>query len=289
VTVHTRDGQTLTGTLTLPIAGARPLPAVYLITGAGMQDRDNAGPDSPFRPFRQIADTLSRRGLAVLRLDDRGVNGSTGSIDTMTTYERAIDTRAALAYLRTRSDIDSTRLALVGYSEGGLIAPIVAAEDRALRGIVLMATPGELGRKIIEWQRRTQIEEDVAIAPDKRDSAYAASMQRFDTQNPQDRWSRFFEAYDPTRVALRVRTPVLILHGSKDENIPPEDAQRLASAFRAGGNLRVTVQVFDGLMHSFLDESHFDDPSGAVTPAALELPDAVLGAISDWLVARLAP
>ena len=100
------------------------------ITGSGSEDRDEAvRRASGYRPFREIADTLGRRGIAVLRLDDRGVGGSDIGPPTATTADFADDIRAGVAYLRARPEIDTMRIGLVGHSEGGDIAPMVAATD----------------------------------------------------------------------------------------------------------------------------------------------------------------
>jgi Dipeptidyl aminopeptidases/acylaminoacyl-peptidases len=127
VKVRTTAGLTLAGTLTLPTGrrGTR-LPAVVLITGSGPEDRDEASPLLPdgYRPFREIADTLSRRGIAVLRLDDRGVGGSDAGPAAATSSDFADDVRAAVAWLRARPEIDPTRVGLVGHSEGAIIAPM---------------------------------------------------------------------------------------------------------------------------------------------------------------------
>ena len=129
VTVQTKSGLKLTGTLTLPRSRpARGSPAVITITGSGTEERDESIPGvTGYRPFRDIADTLGRRGIAVLRLDDRGAGGSDLGPRGATSADFADDVRAGLAYLRTRPDIDGDRLALVGHSEGGMIAPMVAA------------------------------------------------------------------------------------------------------------------------------------------------------------------
>src|SRR5438105_4470277 len=141
VTVRTPAGLKLTGTLTLPkTRPVRGAPAIVTITGSGTEERDESLPGvKGYRPFRQIADTLGRRGIAVLRLDDRGAGGSDAGPHGATSADFADDVRAGLAYLRTRRDIDGDRLALVGHSEGGMIAPMVAATDPKLRAIVLMA------------------------------------------------------------------------------------------------------------------------------------------------------
>jgi uncharacterized protein len=140
---------TLAGTLTLP-PGAGPFPAVILITGSGAQDRDESL--LGHKPFLVLADHLSRRGIAVLRVDDRGVGGSTGSIKTSTSDDFAGDVRAGLDFLKGRPEIDGKKLGLIGHSEGGIIAPIAAARSKDVAFIVLMAGTGVPGSQILEAQ-----------------------------------------------------------------------------------------------------------------------------------------
>jgi uncharacterized protein len=129
----------LAGTLTLP-HGIGPHPAVVLISGTGPQDRDEF--IMGHRPFAVLADYLTRRGIAVLRCDERGVGKSTGKFPTSTTADFAEDIRAELAWLRTRPEIDKARIGLIGHSEGGIIAPMIAAQDKNMAFIVMMAGVG---------------------------------------------------------------------------------------------------------------------------------------------------
>ncbi len=129
-------GVTLAGTLTEP-EGPGPFPALILISGSGAQDRDET--IFEHKPFLVLADALTRRGVAVLRLDDRGVGGSTGSTSASTSDDFAGDVLAGIAFLKARSEIDRTRLGLMGHSEGGIIAPMVAARSPDVAFIVLMA------------------------------------------------------------------------------------------------------------------------------------------------------
>jgi pimeloyl-ACP methyl ester carboxylesterase len=128
----------------------QPFPAVILITGSGQQDRD----ESVFghRPFLILADYLTRRGLAVLRVDDRGVGGSKGDASQATSVDFAQDVLAGVEYLKTRQEIDPRRIGLIGHSEGGIIAPIVATQSSDVAFIVLMAGTGVPGDIIIEKQ-----------------------------------------------------------------------------------------------------------------------------------------
>ena len=140
------DDVTLAGTLTLP-AGEGPFPAVALISGSGPQDRDETV--FSHRPFLILADHLARNGIAVLRYDDRGVGGSTGNFAQATTEDLARDAEAAAAYLRSRSEIATSRIGLLGHSEGGIIAPMIAARNRDISFIVMLAGPSITGREII--------------------------------------------------------------------------------------------------------------------------------------------
>lgn len=139
----------LAGTLTLP-EGDGPFPAVALISGSGAQNRDSEV--FGHRIFLVLADHLSRRGIAVLRSDDRGVGESEGVFEEATTRDFAGDAAAAVAYLRRRPEIDRGAVGLVGLSEGGLIAPMVAAESDEVAFIVLMAGPGLTGEEILYLQ-----------------------------------------------------------------------------------------------------------------------------------------
>jgi len=144
------DSVTLAGTLTMPNTGG-PFPAVLLITGSGPQDRNETVANH--RPFLVLADYLTRRGIAVLRVDDRGVGGSKGDASCATSEDFARDVLAGVEYLKTRKEIDRTRIGLIGHSEGGIIAPMVAVRSADVSFLVLMAGTGIPGDKIIEAQQ----------------------------------------------------------------------------------------------------------------------------------------
>ena len=144
-------GVKLAGTLTLPPGGG-PFPAVVLLTGSGAQDRDET--ILGHKPFLVLADDLTRRGIAVLRVDDRGVGGSTGSIKSSTSEDFAGDALSGVAFLKGRKEIEPGKIGLIGHSEGGLIAPIAAARSKDVAFIVLMAGTGLPGAEILEAQGR---------------------------------------------------------------------------------------------------------------------------------------
>lgn len=144
-------GVKLAGTLTMP-NGTGPFPAVVLITGSGAQDRDET--IFAHKPFLVIADYLTRRGIAVLRVDDRGVGGSTDKGPDETLDDHVGDVLAGVAFLKGRREIDPARIGLAGHSEGGIIAPLAAVRSPEVAFIVLMAGTGLPGVEILKAQAR---------------------------------------------------------------------------------------------------------------------------------------
>jgi pimeloyl-ACP methyl ester carboxylesterase len=141
-----KSGNNLAGTLTIP-QGKGPFPAVVLITGSGPQDRNEEL--LGHKPFLVIADYLTRNGIAVLRYDDRGVGASGGDFKSATSFDFAEDANAAFEFLRTQEKINPEKVGLMGHSEGGMIAPIVASKNSKVDFIVLLAGPGVSGRRIL--------------------------------------------------------------------------------------------------------------------------------------------
>ncbi|HEY5219287.1 MAG TPA: alpha/beta fold hydrolase [Gemmatimonadaceae bacterium] len=287
VTVHTPAGLTFSGTLTIPKVRQERVPAIVTITGSGTQDRDERITIvDGYRPFWQVADTLARRGIATLRLDDRGMNGSSAGPADATSADFANDIRAALAYLRTRPEIDGARLGLVGHSEGGMIAPMVAASDPSLKGIVLLAGPAYTGRRILDFQQRNGVNNVPSLTAKQREDALAQSAAATRALAEQSAWLRYFMDYDPVVAARKVRVPVLILQGETDQQVTPEQADTLAAAFRAGGDRDVTERKFPATDHLFIADS-VGNPAQYSALVSRAVRPEVLGAIADWLVKRL--
>jgi uncharacterized protein len=140
----------LAGTLTLPTTES-PYPVVILISGSGAQNRNEE--ISGHKPFLIIADHLTRNGIAVLRYDDRGVGKSTGNFGEATTVDFATDVASAVAYLKTRKEINKYNIGLIGHSEGGIVAPMVASSSEDVAFIVLLASPGIELRKVLMKQQ----------------------------------------------------------------------------------------------------------------------------------------
>ncbi len=140
---------TLAGSLTLP-EGAGPFAAALLVSGSGPQNRDEEL--LGHKPFLVLSDFLTRAGIAVLRLDDRGVGGSTGALGEATTEVMATDALACVAFLAGRPEIDAKRIGIVGHSEGGLIGPLAASRSALVAFVVMMAGPGVPGAELLPLQ-----------------------------------------------------------------------------------------------------------------------------------------
>ena len=272
----------LAGTLTLP-PGRGPFPAVVTLTGSGAHHRDgNRTPDHPYRPFREIADALAACGVATLRLDDRGVGGSAGDANAATAEDTAADAQAAVRFLRARADV--ARVGLIGHSYGGVIAPLVAAADPKIAAVVLMGAPALDFRETMRYQLGYTIANDPAIAPAARAAALEEAMrqQEANVAASTEAWRRSIQDRDPLPTARRLKMPVLILAGTTDRAVSPEDATLLERTLRAAGNRRVERRVFEGVNHHFQR-----DPVGAragydLLPTQALAPE-FLAALCGWL------
>jgi predicted acyl esterase len=259
VSVESVPGVRLAGTILMP-AGAGPFPAVVMVTGSGPQNRNEEL--LGHKPFLVITDYLARHGIASLRYDDRGTAGSTGNFAASTSADFANDAQAAVAFLRKQPGIAPGHVGIIGHSEGGLIAPIVAARDTNVAFIVLLAGPGLPGDSILLLQAeliakangtpQAMIDTNLAVntrlfaavkgASDSADAAarvnavadrMAASLPV--AQQSQARtqlqtataqvlapWMQYFLKYDPRTALRQVRVPVLALGGSLDLQVPPK-------------------------------------------------------------------
>lgn len=265
-------GVTIAGTLTAP-EGDGPFPAVLLLTGSGPQDRDET--IAGHKPFLLIADTLTRAGYAVLRVDDRGVGGTGGVLADAKYDELAGDVAAGLAYLRSRPDIKADQVGLLGHSEGGYLAPYVAMmQQHKPDFVILMAGPAVSGRDVLIEQNelilraagasQQQIDDQVAfitryadliIAGDfaqAQDLAKArvselggSAQQAPDIANEN---TRSLLSYDPSPTLSALTVPVLAVYGGLDLQVPPEQSEPVLRHLVAG-NPDATVQTFQYLNH----------------------------------------
>ncbi|MCO4291454.1 alpha/beta fold hydrolase [Solitalea sp. MAHUQ-68] len=152
---NSKDKVNLSGTFSRPQKEGK-YPVVVLISGSGPQDRDEN--ISGHKPFLVIADYLTKQGFAVLRFDDRGFGKSTGSFANSSLYNFAGDVVAGIDYLKTRTDVDAKKIILIGHSEGGYIAPMIASKSKDIALIVLLAGPGVKGVEVLQTQNRQILE-----------------------------------------------------------------------------------------------------------------------------------
>lgn len=275
---------TLAGTLTKP-NGAGPFPTMVLISGSGPQDRDETL--LGHKPFWVIADYLTRRGIAVLRFDDRGIGKSTGKHDTATSNDFADDVAGAVTLLKSRPDV--SKIGLIGHSEGGLIAPIVAVQQPDVSMIVLLAGPGLPGDEILLSQGEALLkilkaenkdrEELKAfqrkafdmVKRDLEDKTITKEMQEYINQLPETKrkeieaqggisslkqittpWFRTFLKYDPRPTLERLKCPVLAINGELDfQVVPKENLAAIEKALKAGKNADFTIKELPKLNHLF--------------------------------------
>jgi dienelactone hydrolase len=293
----------LAGSLTLPQAG-RPFPAVILIAGSGPQTRDQN--IFGHRYFLVLADQLTRQGIAVLRYDKRGIGESSGKDPLVTTADYASDAIAAVAYLKTRPDIDSGRIGLLGHSEGGTIAPQVANADRDVSFLVLMAAPGVKGHEIAKAQSQAinrfaglseaQIADSAATQDKMLDAVmFAKDQASAETEvrsllraagTPENAiesqvksicsaWVRHYLLYDPVPALRALRQPVLALIGSNDlQVLPDQNLPALRGALK--NNPDATVLELPKLNHLFQTSntgapSEYNEIEETIAPIALDL------------------
>lgn len=277
---------TLAGTLTLP-EGTGPFPAVVLISGSGPQDRDEYF--MGHRPFLVIADYLTRQGIAVLRYDDRGYGKSTGNHGTATSLDFATDAAAAVAYLKTRNEINAEHIGLAGHSEGGLIAPIVAAENDDVAFIILLAGPGVSGLEIQKQQiesfapimglspeqleeEKSNIDQIAALVRNTElgdelnkkitefflskmpegDTFQGMNKEQFIQQKLQELnrpWYKYFIDHNPATYLKDVHVPILAINGSRDIQVAPQNLEYIRQA--TSHNNQVTITEYTGMNHLF--------------------------------------
>ena len=279
VEVHCKQGHKLAGTLTRPLLGKGKRPAAILITGLSPSERNGGSP--PWMPLRDLADALTRAGVIVLRVDDRGIGKSTGDHGPSTTFDEADDVRSELAWLRTQPGVDPRRVALVGYSEGGLIAPMVAASDPLLAAIVCLAGPGVLGPELARYQIENAVIRDPSIPSSGRDAEIAKQLA--DDLTPRE---KSFLSIDPINYAKAVRCRALILQGATDLVVPLRSSQKLAAAMRSNGNKNVMVRIIPGVSHSLLPDP-LGPGSGWPQLPSFYTSSRVLDTMTQWITENL--
>jgi pimeloyl-ACP methyl ester carboxylesterase len=268
----------LAGTLTRP-SGKGPFTSVVLITGSGPQNRD----EEVFghRPFLVLSDYLTRRGIAVLRVDDRGVAKSGGNFAAATTADFATDVESAVAYLKSRAEVDPHRIGLIGHSEGAVIAPMIASRNPDIAFIVMLAGFAVPGSELIPEQVRMLVlaagkspavarqgaaeesallqlivtEKDPVQLQKKLEEKLSSIMPEEQVgpaiETLTSPWYRYFLTYDPAPALRQVKCPVLALNGSLDRQVAPEQSRDIRAALQQGGNQHFETLEMPGLNHLF--------------------------------------
>lgn len=304
---YTSHGTTLSGTLTIP-AGPGPFPAALLITGSGTHDRD----ETLFghKPFLVVADSLTRRGIAVLRMDDRR-DKSRSTFDIL-----ADDALAGVAFLAARKDINAKKIGLIGHSEGACVGPLAATRSDRVAFVVMLAGIGVTGEEALlkqgELLVRSQGMGDAAvksqrqvqqtlfdIVKEEKDSQAAtqkllAALRKLAPGAPEDGLKaevakansqeiRSILGYDGGPVLRAVKVPVLALDGSRDLQVSAEqNLPAIAAALKAAGNRDFTTTELPGLNHLFQKcktclLSEYGELEETFSPDALKL-------MGDWIV-----
>ncbi|KUG06332.1 alpha/beta hydrolase family protein [Solirubrum puertoriconensis] len=293
------DKLRLVGTLTMP-QGRGPFPGVVLISDSGPQDR-NAAVDN-YRMFNILADYLTRRGVAVLRYDDRGVGKSTGSYQQANTADLVSDAQAAMGFLRAHYKVNKTQVGMIGHGEGANIALLAAAQPiGAPSYVVSLAGSGQSGSELLRRQQ-TEIMRLIGSTPAQVSAALqlhermlniiretpnndlarakVAAMLRMsnadiDFTMVQARatqltspWYRFFIDFDPKTRFSGVKCPVLALNGTADLMVSANrNLPLLQKGLRAKGNKKVEVYKLTGVNHWFQsDRSQWPLVNGEIQP-----------------------
>ena len=305
---------TLAGTLTLPKAD-EPCAAVLLVLGSGRLERDEEVADHKI--FLVLADYLTRRGLAVLRVDKRGLGKSTGDYSLHTSEDLADDVLAGVEYLKGRKEIDPSRIGLVGHSEGGLVAPLAASRSKDVAFVIALGGPGMIGEQVFMSQgvaiARADGEDEVALSKirdvnlrfnayvrEGHDRAALAKKMKVLIKELPDRmrrqveglmevptspWYRLYIDYDPAPALAAVRCPILFFVGEKDlQVLAPENLKAAEAAKRKGNNSDFTVMSLPNINHALQTcrtgaPSEYGSIEETIAPVVLDL-------IGDWIVKR---
>jgi uncharacterized protein len=313
---------TLAGTLTLPKKEG-VYPVVVLISGSGPQNRDEE--ILGHKPFLVLSDYLTKNGIGVLRFDDRGTAESEGIFKNATTKDLATDALAAVNFLKTRKDINQKHIGLIGHSEGGLIAPMVAAESDAVNFIVLMAGTGIQGNELLllqeelvakasgvsaaEIEKTTKINKgafDIVVkstdtaqlttdlsqyaknipASERPEGLSDAQLSQTMLDELTNPWMIYFLKYNPALILEKVKCGVLAINGEKDVQVPAKiNLAAIKNGLEKGGNKNVIVKEFPKLNHLFQE----CETGGVEEYAKIEQTIApnVLAEIGDWIKKRV--
>ena len=243
------NGFLLAGTLSRPAqASEAKLPAVVLVGGSGPADRDGVVFGIPV--LGQIAGALADAGFIVVRYDKRGIGQSGGRAEAASLADYAEDVRAAIKMLENRKDVDPKRIAVIGHSEGGLVALMAAAKEKRIGAVGLVATPGIIGAEVVLAQQQrllnrmklTPEEKQAKVDAQKKIHEAVISGKGLELLPPDVRRSvdnaefHSLLTSDPAKLVAAVRQPLLVVQGELDTQVEPLNADRLDTLARARRN-----------------------------------------------------
>lgn len=235
------------GTLTYPKKEGK-YPLMIMISGSGIQNRDEE--IMQHRPFAVIADYMANNGIAVFRYDDRGF----GSKDTMlfnaTTLDYAIDVESAINAVKNHPNIDTDKIGLVGHSEGGLIAPIVASRNSEVDFLILLAGPGVNGMEVLVEQTKAILK--VNGYSKKEIEEQLKALKKGELAGHSHPWMKCFLDLEPSVYLEKVKQPVLVLNGTKDlQVLHYQNLPAIKKALKKGGNKSYEIHKIKGVNHLF--------------------------------------
>lgn len=295
-------GFNLGATLTRPRGTALParLPAVVLLGGSGVNDRDGYATGIPI--LGQLAGALADAGFLVVRYDKRGYGQSGGRAESVTLGDYAEDARAVVSWLAKRKDIDSKRIAVLGHSEGAWVGLLAASRDKRIAAVAAMATPASTGADLVlEQQRRVltqinapQAERDAKVALQQKIHAAVLSGKGWEGIPPALRqqadtpWFQSLLSYDPSRVVDDVRQPMLFVHGQLDRQVPVEHLERIVDVSRRTSKSKsVEVVSVRGINH-LLVPAITGEVSEYATLTDRNVSRDVVTAVAGWLTKTFA-
>lgn len=312
----------LAGTLAIPEDFKGKLPAFVLVCGSGPNDRDY-NPDPKFVPseikellkklkipldklklniYNRMSDHLIQEGFAVLRYDKRGVGASEGDYKKRRLKDLITDVHAAIKFVRSQTEVDPSKVGIIGHSEGGIIGPVVCAEDPAIAALVVCSASASKFENILLHQAEHNRKEIAQMTPEEREKwgikegydPVKSTLEIIEKvkkgeeyieisgEKESTKWWREHFEHDPIATIRRVKCPVLIVHGEKDFQVPYENATRLKNALMESGNAQVTSLIFPNIDHLLKFEPQESGEFRYAQTLDREVEPIILKSISSW-------
>lgn len=235
------------GTLTYPKKEGK-YPLMIMISGSGLQNRDEE--IMQHRPFAVIADYMANNGIAVFRYDDRGFGTEDTALFNATTLDFANDVESAINAVKNHPNIDADKIGLVGHSEGGLIAPIVASRNSEVDFLILLAGPGVNGMEVLVEQTKAILK--VNGYSKKEIEEQLKALKNGELAGHSHPWMKCFLDLEPAEYLKKVKQPILVLNGTKDlQVLHYQNLPAIKKALKEGGNKSYKIHKLKGLNHLF--------------------------------------